>query len=149
MASIHKKIVAMSRDLADRLTVRLNGTLALVQSFDTNGNPTIAIGAGSAGGQNAFIRLIESPSLGVNAVGNSQDSYGPNICQVALETSSVANVPLLTIANDVLLMGELFGLKTRLEVYLSSNGTAPVLGSITGTPAATYESLYFAPMKNM
>jgi hypothetical protein len=147
MASIHKKNSAIARDLVQRLTVRTS--LTIVAGTDSNGCPTIAIGAGSPGGQNAFIRLLELPSIGTNAVGNSQDSYGPSVAQLVLETSTIANVELLTVSNQWLLLGELFRVGMEVDLYLSANGTAPVIAGITGTPAATFNNLYMSPMMGM
>jgi hypothetical protein len=90
MASIHKKNVAVVKDLANRVQVRLP-SLAVTTGFDATGNPTLSVGALTTGTQSAFVRLIEFPSLGVNAVGNAQDSYGPSIVQVALETQSLGS----------------------------------------------------------
>src|SRR5271163_3127794 len=97
MATIHKKGVTLVRDLANRVQARLGqstysaGALTVTTGFDTNGYPTMSVGPGTTGTQSLFLRLIEVPSLGTNAVGNAQDSYGPYQTQVAMESKSIGS----------------------------------------------------------
>jgi hypothetical protein len=154
--SIHKKAVAVVRDLANRVSARLGGStyaagsLAVTTGFDTSGYPTMSVGAGSAGGQNAFIRVIEAPSLGTNAVGNAQDSYGPLIAQVALETIVIGSTLALaasptgaTWSNSVATFttSAPHGLSTGMEVAIAgvtNTGYDGTYGPITVTSTTVF-----------
>lgn len=117
------------------LALSLSSSLArrgftVVNGFDTNGLPTIALGAGTAGTQSAFIRVEAIPSIGTDSVGLTQRAFGPHVIQMVIETSSVANVSLVTEANKLPILGEVLGRGTRVELYLSANGTAPAVAGI-------------------
>jgi len=135
------KALALSATLADELRKRLSATLSatLVEGFDTNGNPTIAIGTGSPGAKNAFIRTqpISWP-LAKDIVGNTSQVYAPSVIQLATETDSGSDiltpVELLAILSAIQLKG------AKIEWYQSTNGTAPVVATITGTPVATFDA---------
>jgi hypothetical protein len=121
------KQVELALSLSQSLTRR---GFVCVNGFDTNGLPTIALGTQSAGQQAAFIRVEAVPSIGTDSLGLTQRAFGPHVIQVVLETSSVANVALLLESNKLPIMGEILGRGTRVELYLSSNGTAVAIGQI-------------------
>lgn len=121
---------------AIELALSLSSSLArrgytVVNGFDTNGNPTIALGAGTAGSQSAFIRCLAVASLGTDSVGNTQRSFGPHSLQLVLETSTIAATPLLTGANMLPIMGEVLSRGTRVELYMSANANAVDVADIT------------------
>lgn len=126
----------IAQELAAEITARTN--LAVVQGADVNGNPTLAVGAGTAGSQSAFIKLTPVASLQTDALGLAQRVYGPHIMQFVVETSSVANVALLTMANLLSMFGAGADWATKIEMYLSANGVAPAAAGITGTPALSF-----------
>lgn len=131
--SILKTAFALQREIGNKLSVRygaLATPLAVALSADSSGNPTISIGAGSPGGQNLFIRIIEFPSLGVDSVGGSQVSYGPHKIQLAMETSGTTGVPVTTSANQFPALLELFRHGAMLELYLDTNGNNPSASSL-------------------
>jgi flagellar hook-associated protein FlgK len=136
------KSVSTAAEIRDELVKRLSA-LAIGQVVAaSDGSAAFTVGAGSNGGQNAYVKVLDRAitSGQVDGIGSAQRTYGnPLVVQVALETSSVASVPLLTVANQTQLMGALVERGNRVEVYLSTNGTAPVVGSITGTPAAAFD----------
>lgn len=107
--------------------------------FDANGDATLAIGAGTAGTQSAFIRVKGVAGFGKDILGTTQNVFTPHIIQLALETSTIASVTLMTTANVTLLLGELLKFGVRVELYLSANTVAPVVGTITGAPLAVFE----------
>ena len=138
-------------NLAAELTVRgsVNAAVAgaqLVQTTDSSGNPVITVGSSVAGQDYAFIRVIQQPSLMTDALGNAQRTYAPTIIQVALEASSAGNNANASQAfTDTLDAVKKWG--TKVETYLSAHGTVPVVGSITGTPSASWYPDVYNPLR--
>lgn len=149
MATNIKKAVVLSRELANRLTVRfgMSPSRLVREGVDTNGNPTIAIddGTPAAGEQNVFVRLMPQPSIGLNAVGLAQDSYTPHVIQIAMEaTLADAAVSLLREVHKLRLLGEALRFGPRVELYLSANGTAPDVSTLVAANlVAVFTDLYF------
>jgi hypothetical protein len=151
MSLTHKKAQTLARSLADSLAVRLP-LLVVTAGTDASGNPTVTINDGTPATteQNLFLRVLEMPSLGLDSLGNAQQSYGPHVIQLAMETSTLAGVGFPTDANRLMVMGEVLQLSTRVEVYLEANGTVPSVSSlVAGNLVATFENLRFAPMANV
>jgi hypothetical protein len=132
------KSLNFAAELRDVLAKRF-ATVSAV-AFDTDGEPYFTIGAGTAGSQSALVKVKTFLPLGVDSLGLAARGYTPVVTQLVLETSSVANVALLTEANELALVGELGHRGSRLEMYLSANGTAPALSGITsGNLKATFD----------
>ena len=151
MSQLKKKATVMVRSLAEKATVRYSPDSKVVtQGVDASGNPTLTINDGSpaAGEQNIFLRVLESPSIGVNSIGQTQDSYGPNIVQIAMEDSAVAGTTLVSLKNIMRLVGDVFTMGCRVEFYEETTGTAPTVTSIAaGKLVYTWDDLYFPFMK--
>lgn len=127
MAAKHVELaLSLSQSLSRAFTVVSNG-------FDSGGLPTVQVGTGSIGSQSAFIRVKAIDSIGTDSVGLTQRAFGPHVIQVALETSTIANVALLTEINKLPLMAEVVGRGARVELYLETNGTAATVSSIDST----------------
>lgn len=119
---------------------------ALVQTTDTNGNAVITVGSAVAGQDYAFIRIIQNPSIRTDSLGLAQRSYAPSIIQLVLEASTVGNNANASQAfTDLLDAVKKWG--TKVETYLSAHGTVPVVGSITGTPTATWYPDVYNPLR--
>lgn len=148
-----KKALVLSREMANRLRVRFGQAPALLvrEGFDASGNPTVAIddGTPAAGEQAIFMRTIENPSIGTNAVGIAQDSYGPHTVQLVMEGSAGdAAVALVREVSKLRLLGEVLRMGTKVEVYLTANGVAPsVAGIVAGNLIGSFQDLYF-PLTN-
>lgn len=119
-------------ELALSISESLKRRFTVTNGFDsTSGNPTILVGAGTIGSQSAFVLVKAYPSIGTDSVGNTQRSFGPHVVQIVLETSTIADVALMTEANKMPLMAEIMGRGTRVELYMSANGNAPDVADIT------------------
>lgn len=137
-----QKAVAIARQLAEDLGLRTG--LAAVAGVDGSGNPTIALGTQTAGSQAAFILIKQdySPALEIDGIGNTQRRYTPHIIQVVLETSTIANVALMTEKNKAMLWKEVQKFGTKCDLYLSANTVAVSSAAITGAPAVSVDDLW-------
>lgn len=138
-----QKAVAIARQLAE--TIALRTGLAVVSGVDSSGNPTVAVGTGAAGSQSAFIRVKADydPALESDAVGNAQRRYAPHVIQLVLETSTIANVSLVTEVNKAKLLKEVFQFGTKVELYMSANTNAVEVSDITSANLkATIDDLW-------
>jgi len=117
------KAQALANDLAEvfgRFFTTVTVTPDTTTGFE--GCPLVKIGSQAAGSQSACIRINGIALLGTDSLGATSQSFGPCVAQLVLETSSVANVPLLTGANFVSVMGVLAHSNIRTELYLCANG---------------------------
>jgi hypothetical protein len=130
MSNQSYKSVALRDELSSSLAVRLSA-LSRTKGFDSSQNPTLQLGAGTAGTQSAFIRIKPLDSINVDVLGLAQNVWTPHIVQLVLETSSVAGVQLLLMTTLGILMPALASIGARLEVYMSANGTAADASQIT------------------
>lgn len=131
MAATYKSVVT-TRLMAEQLALRTG--LATVVGVDASGNPTISVGTMAAGSQSAFIRVKQDydPSLQLDGIGNTQRVYTPHVVQLVVETSTIANVPLLTGANYSMILLEALWPGTKVELYMTANTTAPSVSGISG-----------------
>ena len=135
------KMASLARQLREDLSIRLPA-LACVQTVDASGNAVVTVGTLAAASQSAFIRLLEQPSIGADSLGLAQRSYGPHVVQIVLETSTIANVPLMTVANELFVLGAALKHGVKVEIYLTANATGPSVSGITGVPAASFDNLW-------
>lgn len=124
------KAIVLVRSLKDQLKFRVP-SLALAEGTASDGNPTVAVGAGTAGSQSAFIKIKELPLIGTDALGLASRGFSPHVAQIVLETSTIANVALMTEANEFAILVELMKLGCKVELYMSANGNAVDNADIT------------------
>jgi len=124
----------LAQELAQRLA-GIGSALTVVQSFGSSNDPLITVGTSGAGNQNALIRLTTRPSLFLNAVGNTQEVYAPQLAQIAVEASTIANVELLTIDNQVIVFGTVLKYGNETQFWLVTNGNAVIESAFAGTNA--------------
>lgn len=114
------KSLSLLKELRDRMARRTSLAIGDI-AFDTDGGGYFLIGAGTAGSQSMLIKSKQIDPVGFDIVGQSARGYSQTVLQVVLETSTVANVPLLTGANMLPLMGEVLRQGSRVELYMSPN----------------------------
>ena len=121
------KAIEMAAEMADKIKARNAGTtdnLAVTSTFDSNGNPVIQIGTGVAGSAGCVIRIepISWP-LAKDILGLSSQVYTPHVAQLITEAAAANDLGLTSWADLGPILTELFGLGTRVEVYVAANGT--------------------------
>lgn len=140
MASPTAKSLALLLELRDRLARRT--TLAMGDvAFDTDECPYFLVGTGVAASQSMLVKASGIQPVGKDGIGLDARAFTPSVLQVVLEASGTdTGSPLMTGANLIPLLGEVFRQGTRVELYLSANGSTTVVGDITGTPVAVWEA---------
>lgn len=147
------KAQTIARELVSRLRVRFAEVgLVISEGVDTNGDPTFQISDGTPATteQNIFVRVKTFPSDNIwkNSVGLPQEQWTPHVVQVAMEAFAAsgagAQLSTVTATNQLMLFGEILPFKTRVEVYLSANGTVPSVSTIASANyKGGFDSLYF------
>jgi hypothetical protein len=143
------KALNLAAELKDELAKRLSGVQDV--TMDSDGMPLIRWGSNAAAGQQtALIKVADATVassstaigstlpgyLGTNVIGQAATNYGsPVVIQVVLETSTIANVSLVTEANALALLGACLIRGTRVELFMSANGNA------TGPEDIVYSNL--------
>lgn len=124
MAATSAKANVLAAELKDRLARRFS--LVSDVLFDTDGAPYLNVSQGTmaAGQQAAVVKVIAEQPLGVDGLGLTPRAFTPHRMQIVLETSSIANVALMTEANKLQLVGEVTHFGTKTELYMSANGNA-------------------------
>jgi hypothetical protein len=142
------KSQALAAEIRDALAKRFT-TVSAVR-FDTDGSPYVLVGAGTAGSQSAIVKISAEQPLGVDGFGLTPQAFTPHVAQVVLETSTIANVALMTEANKLALLGEVEKFGTKIELYMSANTNAVGTEDIvSGNLKATWEmSLKWRSMSN-
>lgn len=93
--------------------------------FDTDGLPLVRVGAGTAGTQSALLKIKDLPQIGKDSLGLAQETFTPEVVQVVLEESTIANVALMTEANKAQLLNKVLGLGcSKVELFMSANTNA-------------------------
>jgi hypothetical protein len=132
------KSQALAAELRDALLKRFATVSAVL--FDTDGSPYVIVGAGTAGSQSALVKVSAEQPLGVDGLGLTPRAFSPHVMQVVLETSTIADVALMTEANKLALMGEVEKWGTKIQLYMSANTNAVGPEDITsGNLKATWE----------
>lgn len=147
-----KKSLVLADALAKRLTLRFSGNLTVTQGFHTDGSPLIYVddGTPATSEQCALIQIVEVSTLGLNAVGSTQQSYGPHIAKVCFEESATGGVAYFSAANSAKLLGEVSAMGTKIELYLSDNTNVPSVAQMTAANLfAEFQDLYFPTLLDM
>jgi hypothetical protein len=133
------KAIAMAHELADRLKNRKAiSALTVVESFDTDQNPLIAIGTQASSDSAAFLVKVMPVSwpLAQDILGNSAFQYTPHEIRVLKEASSTGTTSemIAQVYAQVAEMGADF------KLYESSHGGGVVAADIGDDTKAITES---------
>lgn len=133
------KAEAIAHESAANLKLRVSLTI----TEGTQGtDPTLLIGAAAAGSTGAFVKIIASPTpLAFDILGLATVVPSPCVTQIAFEANPAggAGADVNTYATILPILGEFVSRGTRVEIYLSANGTAPSNAAITGVPVASFD----------
>jgi len=117
-----KKAEVLMRTLKEKLGFRLPAMI-LTDSRDVSGNPVLTVAADAAwntGDEWATIKIKPVDQIGVNSIGQAQESFSPHVCQLVAEESAAAGVSYLKDTTSMALEIELKALGCILELYLSA-----------------------------
>jgi hypothetical protein len=127
MATTHKA-VELARYIQEELKARalLLSTPLVVGdlTFDASGNPMIQYGAGGAGTQSAWIKVMPVDAWGYDIIGHAQTVYNPLKIKIAFEAAAAGAWPLVTMENQAPVLGVCLGKGCITEFWLDTNGTA-------------------------
>ena len=137
--AISAKSLSLMQELKDRLARRT--TLAVTDlGFDTDGGALLQVGTGAIGSQSMLIKAKQIDPLGFDGIGLAARGYAQTVIQIGLEATAVANTAILTAINNLNVLGEVLRQGSRVELYMSANGVAPVAGTlVVGNLKATWE----------
>jgi len=122
------KARAIAAEIASSLKFRT--TLAIAESFDSDGYPLVQVGTGDAGDPGGLIKVMPQDwSLAKDILGNTATIYTPHVAKIVFEANAEEGgadeddvntwAVLLPIIGEVVMRG------TRVELYLSDNASAP------------------------
>jgi hypothetical protein len=136
-----KHAEALRADFAQRFAT-VSGLIS-----DVNGQAYFLVGAGTAGTQSCIVKVQDFVPAGFDGVGHPAASYGcPVTVQICEECSTIAATPLLTGANQAIVMGVASSIGARVELYMTANtvivsNAAIVVGNLVATydPSLQYK----------
>lgn len=115
--AISYKAIAFANDLASTLNARLNGALTFAVSADTDGQPMLTAGAGTAGAENVVLKLSNylvaqnaaattagAPTPYKDELGLAANPFSPTIAQLTTEASGTATLGTGTNASATVLI---------------------------------------------
>jgi hypothetical protein len=139
-----KKAVVLTRELKDLVSKRLPSTLSVAETVDGSGNPVLTISDGTpAAGEQVIVLTVKSDTTLFTNVLGAQTVYTPHLVECVMETSTIANVPLVLASNWFPVLGEVLKLGTAVTLYLTANTTVPTSGA--GTLKSTWNPNIYHP----
>lgn len=136
--AISAKSLSLLQELKDRLGRRTSLAVGEIDIQSTGA--TLQVGTGAIGSQSMFIRALQIDPLGFDGIGLAARGYAQTVIQIGLEQTAVANTAILTAINNLNVLGEVLRQGTRVELYMSANGVAPVAGTLVAANLkATWE----------
>lgn len=154
-----QKAIELAHELADKLKKRIS--LAVAESFDSNGHPLIQVGEGTDNAEGAVVRIKPIDwALAKDILGLASQVYTPHVIQICVESSdngngdSVEALGYNTWANLLPLLGQCLETGCKVEVYAVANdtGVTNIMADIAASFGssnlkASYDNLYY-PMVN-
>lgn len=124
------KVDTLSRDLAEKLKLRIAGAAAgrvdtAAESRDADGNPMITLsdnGTVTAGNPVILIRMKQEDAVSKDVFGNDLKAYTPHVCEIAYELDGTEAEP--NRKDLILVMFELAKIGIKVEVKEIADGTA-------------------------
>ena len=149
-----EKALSLSRDLADVFAKELISACPYqTQSFDSNGNPTIALWADASetSTHNNVVITVKPFSTGTakDVFGNTPaySPYTPHIVQVMTESSTVTVTAATYVTPAVLLplFAEIGKRGAMVEWHQTASGTVPTAATLVADTGAyaSFKPLYF------
>lgn len=133
------KAQAIAHKLADLYKAR---GYTPTESFDTDNNPLISIGPGTAGNKNAIVKVLPTSwPLANDILGNAALQYTPHTIQIVTEADSAGTGIATATAWQFLfdIMGQATLMGCHVDTYQSANGVAPSTAAITGAPKSSFD----------
>lgn len=134
------KALALMEAVAAELALRLP---ALAQTRSDDGtadkNPTLQLGAGTAGAAGGFILIKPMDWTAKDVLGNAANRFSPHVIQVVLEANNAAGAgaDVNTLATISTLVTVLARKGARLEIYQETAGAAAGLADIVPAKLVT------------
>jgi hypothetical protein len=145
-----KKAQDLAHSLCSEIKIR-KSDLVVVESVDSNGDPTILIGTGVASARNAVIRVKAIDwALAKDVLGLPATMFTPHVIQLCTESNpgAGAGADVLTAQDVQDLMVTIGKRGTRFEWYKTAFATAPTAAAmIVGNLKATIEADLYWGMK--
>ncbi len=127
----------LANDIYERLAL-VFPSATITKGTDANGYPTLQYGAGTAGTQSFFTKVVPASEVsGTDSLGLTQRVYHPHTVQLAVEESATTNVWVLLSTTYSQVMKALEAVGCKIEIYKSANTEAATNATITGTPIVT------------
>jgi hypothetical protein len=139
------KAIALFRDLADKLKIRL-ASKVITQSTDAQGWPMIIVSADAtpATGESVIaLRCSAADAVSKDVFGNSLTAFAPHAIELGYELDAngkptPAATDLMTVAREV------FAIGAKVQVKEIANGTVPSEAALNAAAAAIeLEDLYW------
>lgn len=157
MANTTHQAHSLMRQINEDLGIRFTSSWTRTLTADSVGNPVLMLSADSTPATTEQVVCIRvkpidlSPSTMVDGLGLSQRQYSPHVIQFVLEKSNgisgSPNVPYLTGANFLKLLGVLLAQGCRVEYFLNAYTNVPAAADIdtdtSGVPAESFDKLWF------
>ncbi len=124
------KAIKLAAELADELRKRVSSYASIVEGFDSNGFPTIALSDGSAATTEDSVYIRVRPrdwALATDVLGTAQRVYTPSVVQIAVEgpASGLGLGRYVSIAHLWAVIITCGKRGARTEYWEETNGTAP------------------------
>lgn len=138
-----KKALALADEIVSELRQR-QSALAVTVSYDSDSNPLVRLGTGTAGQPGALFKVqpIDVPAAVApkDVLGLTESIYTPHVIKVGTEANATAtDIALLT--NKLLALGLAVSKGTKVEWYESATGDSPDADDfIAGNLKATFEA---------
>jgi hypothetical protein len=126
MPATQKQVVLLDA-IAEELSRRLPAITSQTKGQDSQQNPQLVLGAGTAGAAGCYIRIIQQPWTAKNVLGLTNDVYTPHVVQVVFEANPTpgAGADINSLATLSTVIAVCARKNTALEIFQETTGAAP------------------------